>query len=149
MTDSDESATTDGPATMDAAAGEAATDEPVTAESAAGDPAPEHAPDPELEGPSVSDAEVDPEGVGGRDVVVPLSLYKRITVFSTLFAVVAVLAGFILLDMATGRASRDLSEVNVVLAVAGLLSIGAGAAVYAFATRFRTAGMGNPKDGEG
>jgi hypothetical protein len=115
----------------------------------AGEPAPDHAPDPELdEGPSVSDAEVDPEGAGGRDVVVPLALYKRITVFSTLFAVVAVLVGFILLDTATGRASRDLSEVNVVLAVAGLLSIAAGAAVYAFSTRFRTAGMGNPKDGE-
>nr|WP_254824763.1 hypothetical protein [Haloglomus halophilum] len=81
-------------------------------------------------------------------MVVPLALYKRITVFSTLFAVVAVLAGFILLDTATGRASRDLNEVNVVLAVAGLLSIAAGAAVYAFSTRFRTAGMGNPKDGE-
>jgi hypothetical protein len=115
----------------------------------ASEPAPDHAPDPDLDdGPSVSDAEVDPEGAGGRDVVVPLALYKRITVFSTLFAVVAVLAGFVLLDTATGRASRELSEVNVVLAVAGLLSIGVGAAVYAFSTRFRTAGMGNPKDGE-
>ncbi|MFB6206134.1 MAG: hypothetical protein ABEJ05_06375 [Haloglomus sp.] len=91
---------------------------------------------------------MDAEGAGGRDVVVPLSLYKRITVFSTLFAVIAVLVGFVLLDTATGRASRDLSEVNVVLAVAGLLSIAAGAAVYAFSTRFRTAGMGNSKDGE-
>jgi hypothetical protein len=148
MTDSDESPAVDGSVTTDAAADASAADESV-AGAAAGDPAPEHAPDPELDGPSVSDATVDPEGAGGRDVVVPLALYKRITVFSTLFAVVAVLAGFILLDMATGRASRDLSEVNVVLAVAGLLSIGAGAAVYAFSTRFRTSGMGNPKDGEG
>jgi hypothetical protein len=125
------------------------TDSEGTEAADAGEPAPDHAPDPELdEGPSVSDAEVEPEGAGGRDVIVPLALYKRITVFSTLFAVVAVLAGFILLDTATGRASRDLSEVNVVLAVAGLLSIAAGAAVYAFSTRFRTAGMGNPKDGE-
>jgi hypothetical protein len=114
-----------------------------------GESAPEHAPDPPVDdGPSVADAEVDPEGAGGRDVVVPLALYKRITVFSTLFAVLAVLVGFVLLDTATGRATRELSEVNVGLAVAGLLSIGAGAAVYAFSTRFRTEGMGNPKDDE-
>ena len=122
---------------------------PEAEAAAEGEPAPDHAPDPDTgAGPSVGDAEVDPEGAGGRDVVVPLALYKRITVFSTLFAVVAVLAGFLMLDAATGRASRELSEVNAGLAVAGLLSIGAGAAVYAFSTRFRTPGMGNHKDGE-
>lgn len=130
-------------------AGTEAAAAPEPGGAAEGEPAPDHAPDPEAEaGPSVGDAEVDPEGAGGRDVVVPLALYKRITVFSTLFAVVAVLAGFLMLDAATGRASRELSEVNAGLAVAGLLSIGAGAAVYAFSTRFRTPGMGNPKDGE-
>lgn len=119
------------------------------AEDSPGEPAPEHAPDPEgVEDPSVGDASVDPEGPGGRDVVVPLSLYKRITVFSTLFAVLTVVIGFVLLDQATGRATRDLAEVNVLVAVLGLASIALGAGTYAFSTRFRTEGMGNPKDGE-
>lgn len=117
-----------------------------------GEPAPDHAPDPETveEEPSVSDATVnpDPDAPGGRDVVVPLSLYKRITVFSTLFAVLAVVAGFVLLDSATNRATADLNEVNVLVAVLGVGSIALGAATYAFSTRFRTEGMGNPKDDE-
>jgi hypothetical protein len=114
-----------------------------------GEPAPDHAPDPEPvddDRPSVADASADPDAPGGRDVVVPLRMYKTITVFSTLFAVVAVLVGFVLLDNATQRATAELSEVNVVVAVAGLLSIAFGAATYAFSTRFRTEGMGNPKD---
>ena len=88
---------------------------------------------------------------GGRDVVVPLSLYKTVTVFSTLIAVVFVVGGFLLLDAATRRASLPASEVDPVLAILGLLSIVGGAAVYAFAARFRAPGMGTPKpdDDEG
>jgi len=82
----------------------------------------------------------------GSDVVVPLRLYKTVTVFSTLFAVVFVLAGFVLLDSATNRATAELSEVDPVLGVLGLASLVFGAAVYAFSTRFRTEEMGKAKD---
>jgi len=82
----------------------------------------------------------------GDGVVVPLRVYKTVTVFSTLFAVVFVLAGFLLLDVATDRARAPLSEVDPVLAILGLLGFVAGAAIYAFATRFRAEGMGKPKD---
>ena len=85
-------------------------------------------------------------GTGGRDVEVPMRVYKTVTVFSTLFAVAFVLGGFLLLDRATDRATASLSEVDPVLAVLGLLGIVAGAAVYAFGTRFRAEGMGTPKD---
>ena len=74
-----------------------------------------------------------------------MRVYKTVTVFSTLFAVVFVLGGFLLLDRATDRATAALSEVDPVLAVLGLLGIVAGAAVYAFGTRFRAEGMGTPK----
>lgn len=90
-----------------------------------------------------------------RDVVVPLEVYKAVTVFSTLFAVGAVLAGFVLLDWGTNRAQADPSEVNLALVVAGLFAIALGAVTYAFSTRFRAEGMtgaetesgkGNSKD---
>jgi hypothetical protein len=82
-----------------------------------------------------------------RSVVVPNRVYKAVTVFSTLFAVVAVVGGFIVLDAATKRASVALSEADPILALAGIGLIVAGAATYAFSTRFRAAGMGNAKDG--
>ena len=85
-------------------------------------------------------------GTGGRDVAVPMHVYKAVTVFSTLFAIVAVVVGFVLLDEATQRATAAPEEVNVALAVGGLLTIAAGAGTYAFSTRFRAAEMGNPKD---
>jgi len=83
---------------------------------------------------------------GAREVDVPMRLYKTVTVFSTLFAMASVITGFVLLDSATNRATAELSEVNVALALAGLAAIAFGAGVYAFATRFQTAEMGNPKD---
>jgi len=81
-----------------------------------------------------------------RRVVVPTHVYKRVTVFSTLFAVVMVVAGFLLLDSATRRATLELSEVNPVLALAGLGCIVLGAVTYAFSTRFQAEGMGNAKE---
>ena len=87
-------------------------------------------------------------GRGDRDIAVPMRVYKTVTVFSTLFAMAGAILGFVLLDSATNRATAELSEVNVALAVAGLASILLGAAVYAFATRFRADGMGNAKDGD-
>lgn len=87
------------------------------------------------------------DGPSGRDVEVPLDVYKAVTVFSTLFAVLAVVAGFVLLDVATQRATAAPEDVNVLIALLGLGAIGLGAATYAFSTRFRARGMGNAKDG--
>jgi len=86
------------------------------------------------------------DGSERRDVVVPLRVYKAVTVFSTLFAVVSVVAGFILVDVATQRASAPASEIDVPVGIAGIACILAGTVVYAFSTRFRTEEMGKSKD---
>lgn len=75
-----------------------------------------------------------------------MRVYKTVTVFATLIAMVAVILGFVALDVATNRAQADPSEVNVLVALGGLGSIVLGAFVYAFSTRFRTEGMGKSKD---
>jgi hypothetical protein len=81
-----------------------------------------------------------------REVIVPLRLYKTVTVFSTLFAVVFVLAGFVLLDGATNRATAEFAEIDPVLGILGLGSLVFGAVIYAFSTRFRTEQMGKAQD---
>ncbi len=81
-----------------------------------------------------------------RDVVVPLRVYKTVTVFSTLFAVFSVVGGFILVDVATERASAPASEIDVPIAILGVGLILAGTVIYAFSTRFRTDEMGKSKD---
>lgn len=86
------------------------------------------------------------EGSPRREVVVPMELYKPIIVFSTLFAVICVVAGMIALDVATQRGQAASDEVNVILAIGGLFVIALGAGTYAFSTRFRAPEMGNPKD---
>lgn len=99
---------------------------------------------------------------GRRDVVVPMRLYKTVTVFSTLIAVVCVVFGFMLLDAATlnvsflGRAvdaglsavgvAADDGVVSTVLAVVALGVIGFGAGVYTLGTRFRARGMGKSQE---
>jgi hypothetical protein len=99
---------------------------------------------------------------GRRDIEVPMRLYKTITVFSTLIAVVTVVAGFLLLDAATlqvsflraiiagalGAVGLSVSTglLSTVLAVVGLLVIGVGAGVYTIATRFRAEGMGKSQE---
>jgi hypothetical protein len=85
-------------------------------------------------------------GVGGRDVEVPMDVYKAVTVFSTLFAVVLVVVGFVVLDTATQRATAAPEDVNLLLTVVGLGAIALGAGTYAFSTRFRAREMGNSKD---
>ncbi len=85
---------------------------------------------------------------GRRDVVIPLSLYKRVAVFSTLIAILSVVAGFIVLDAATRRARAPITEVDAPLAIFGLGLIALGGLVYAFSSRFRAPGMGTDKDGE-
>ncbi|MFB6128567.1 MAG: hypothetical protein ABEJ47_02275 [Halorhabdus sp.] len=85
---------------------------------------------------------VESDGTGDRrDVIVPLRVYKAVTVFSTLFAVVAIVVGFVILDVATNRGMAPVSAIDPLLSLAGLGAIIAGAVVYAFSTRFRTEGM--------
>ena len=101
-------------------------------------------------------------GTRGRDVVVPMRLYKTVTVFSTLIAVVCVVFGFMLLDAATLNVSflgnivtGGLALVGVTVAdgvlstlfaAFGLGIIGLGAGVYVVGTRFRAAGMGKSQE---
>jgi hypothetical protein len=85
-------------------------------------------------------------GRTAREVEVPLRLYKTIIVFSTMFSVVLVVGGFVVLDVATQRARLPVSDIDPVLALAGLAMIAGGAALYAFATRFRARGMGKSKE---
>jgi FtsH-binding integral membrane protein len=86
------------------------------------------------------------DGDPQREVVVPLRVYKAVTVFSTLFAILSVVVGFILADIATNRASAPASEIDVPVAILGIGCILAGTVVYAFSTRFRTDEMGKAKD---
>jgi hypothetical protein len=94
----------------------------------------------------------------GREVVVPMALYKRVTVFGTLVAILTVLFGFVALDAALY--SRSIVRVNVLwaleqaglsvspevlsggFAVLGLSLVVLGAWSYVLSTRFRTDGMG-------
>ncbi|WP_227738859.1 DUF7315 family membrane protein [Halorientalis pallida] len=86
------------------------------------------------------------DGSTDRDIEVPMRVYKAITVFTTMFAIVTVVAGFVLIDSATNRATASLSEIQPVAALFGIGLILAGAAAYAFSTRFRAEGMGKSKD---
>jgi len=116
---------------------------------------------------SSDDHDTETDGVvrdadGRRDVVVPMRLYKTVTVFSTLIAIVSVILGFVLLDAATIRLSllRRLviavlqavgispptTVLSAVLAILGLGIIAFGAGVYVLGTRFRARGMGNPQE---
>lgn len=88
----------------------------------------------------------DRSGWRERDVVVPIRLYKTVTVFSTLIAMVCVILGFAVIDVATNRARAPIEDVNVAGALAGLALIAFGGAVYAYGGRFRASGMGNSKD---
>jgi len=99
---------------------------------------------------------------GEGDVVVPLRLYKTVTVMATLIAILSVLLGFMFLDAATVQTgpllwvldavtgaigvSYDPGALTIPFGLAGLGLIVLGAAVYAFSTRFRTEGMGKSKD---
>ena len=97
-----------------------------------------------------------------RDIVVPMRVYKTVTVFSTLLAVVSVVIGFLFLDAATLNVSLVGNLVRFILvilnisipesvlsslfAVIGLGSIGLGAGVYVIGTRFRAQGMGKSQE---
>ncbi|ERG96556.1 hypothetical protein [Haloquadratum walsbyi] len=112
--------------------------------------------------PDNSDNTTTESATGGRDIVVPMRLYKTVTVFSTLLAVVSVVIGFLFLDAATLNVSLVGDIVRLVLAglnlsvpesllsslfaVIGLSSIGLGAGVYVIGTRFRAQGMGKSQE---
>jgi hypothetical protein len=102
---------------------------------------------------------------GSRDVVVPMPLYKTVTVFSTLLAVLGVVGGFVLLDAAVMSGGVIRVAVNAILgvfdlqispsiwgtlqpvfAVLGLGAILLGAVVYVLGSRFRAEGMGGDGD---
>jgi hypothetical protein len=101
-------------------------------------------------------------GASGRDIVVPMRLYKTVTVFSTLIAVVCVVFGFMLLDAATLNVSFlgnivtgtlalagigiDEGILSTLFAAGGLGIIGFGAGVYVIGTRFRAEGMGKSQE---
>lgn len=109
------------------------------------------------------------EGAGGRrEVEVPQSLYRVVTVFSTLLSVLFVVLGFVVLDAATTVSSNPpgsvvvrllsilgpsvetlstySSTIAVVVGLLGLALVVAGAGVYVYGSRFRAPGMGKPKD---
>ena len=94
---------------------------------------------------SASKQHAESDGADPRSVVVPTAIYKRVTVFSTLIAVFAVVGGFLLLDVATDRATAELAEIDPLVALAGVGLIAFGAVTYAFSTRFQAEGMGNAK----
>jgi hypothetical protein len=90
----------------------------------------------------------DPARGGRPEVVVPMDLYKTVTVFSTLIAITLVVGGMIALDAATARATAEPEEIELPVAFLGVAAIVLGAGTYAFAARFRAEGMGNPKDAD-
>lgn len=105
---------------------------------------------------------------GRREVEVPRSLYKVVTVFSTLIAVLCVVFGFVALDAATTvlsnppgsivirllalagpsveTLSAHSSTIAVLVGLLGLALVVVGAGVYVYGSRFRAPGMGKPKD---
>ncbi|WP_336002533.1 DUF7315 family membrane protein [Halorientalis halophila] len=93
-----------------------------------------------------SDGSSADESDDARGVEVPMRVYKAVTVFTTLFAIITVVGGFVLLDSATNRATASLSEIRPVAALLAIGLILVGAAAYAFSTRFQAAGMGKSKD---
>ena len=104
-------------------------------------------------------------GPDGREVVVPFRMYKAVTVFSTLAAVIAYLIGFTLIDAATRQISFFRTTVVYLLnsaglypsddtlvaalAITGIAFIIGGTAVYVLGTRFRGQGMGKSQDDSG
>jgi len=97
-----------------------------------------------------------------REVVVPLRLYKTVTVYATLFAVTLVILGFTFLDVATGQSllmgllralplsfpTPRAGTTRAVFALFGLGAILLGAGVYVLGARFRAEGMGTDKGSE-
>ena len=84
--------------------------------------------------------------VGAGNVLLSASVLGVVFGFAARQTLGAVLAGFVLLDRGTQRATASPEEVSLPLVALALALIVGGSAVYAFSTRFRTEGMGKPKD---
>ncbi|WP_255150506.1 DUF7315 family membrane protein [Halorarius halobius] len=96
-------------------------------------------------------------GPGGRNVEVPLDVYKSVTVFSTLFAVVFVMLAFAMFDAATIQGSLvrralvsllsavglsvSAGSLSFAVGILGFVFLGAGIVVYVLGTRFKAEGM--------
>lgn len=65
-----------------------------------------------------------------------MPIYKAVTVFSTLFAVLGVVFGLILIDRGTDRGMASADEINLWITAFGVGMIVAATIVYAFSTRF-------------
>lgn len=105
-------------------------------------------------------ADSDPDRTGRREdgtIVVPMRMYKGITVFSTLLATVLVVLGFVCFDAATRTdhllrvslrwvfeavgVTPSVSVLNVLFGLLGVGLIVLGAGSYILGTRFKTEGM--------
>ncbi|QCC49758.1 DUF7315 family membrane protein [Halapricum salinum] len=112
-------------------------------------------------------ADSDSDRTGRREdgtIVVPMRMYKGITVFSTLVATVLVVLGFVSFDAATRtdhlfrttlrwvfEAVGVTLSVDVLNVLFGLLGVGLivlGAGSYILGTRFKTEGMVDRDEGE-
>lgn len=107
----------------------------------------------------------DAERAGGRTVPVPVDVYKRVTVFSTLVATLFVVLGFTMFDAASFETSPvrrvvaallgalglapagDTVTVGFVLLGLGFIAFGAG--VYVLGARFRARETVDGPDGKG
>ena len=74
-----------------------------------------------------------------------MPIFKAVTVFTTFFAVMAIIAGLLLIDRGTDRARAPPDEVNLWVTALGVALIVLAAAVYAFSTRFTPAERANDK----
>lgn len=71
-----------------------------------------------------------------REVIVSERLYKAASVFTTVFAVALIFAGFFVIDEAIGWPARG--DPDPVLTVLGLSLILLAAGIYVFSLRFKT-----------
>lgn len=82
---------------------------------------------------------------GRRQVAVPMSIYKVVTVLTTFLAVVGIVVGFILIDRGTDRARAAPDDVDLLVTGFGVGLIVLAAAMYAFSTRFTPPERANDK----
>lgn len=80
-----------------------------------------------------------------RHVTVPMEIYKVVTVFTTVLAVGAIIAGLYLIDRGTDRARAPAEDIEVVVTLVGVGLIVLAAVTYAFSTRFTPAERANDK----
>lgn len=85
------------------------------------------------------------DDAGRRQVPVPMRLYKVVTVLTTLFSILGVVGGLLLIDRGTNRGRAAADEVDIIVTIVGVLLIALAAAAYAFSTRFTPPQRANDK----